>query len=396
MVQGDVVAYNIAAFLATLFLLEFGADKFIDHTAVVARRTGLSETIIGLLTAGGEWEELAVVVASLARGRSSLAIGNIIGAAVSNILGAFSLGLLFYERGKPVEFDRSSRIYSLLLLVLTTFVTPITYFTRETIWLVCGALLIAIFGVYVISVGFAISRGVLTAPEASDDDSSDDDSSDGRSTADVTDQRSISPDQIEILPNDPAPTESDEEKHPTINSVPAPAASTPAAAPLPRAPRRKQHNLRYHLFYLFLGFLAICLAGYVLSQAATNITDQFGISDVLFGVIILAIATTLPEKFVAVMSGSRGHIGILVANTVGSNIFLLALCAGIIMVDTKGTLDGGNVTIPELAVLWASTLGFVFTVWFGGKFCRWIGAVMLACYIAFIVCEFTVIHRIAD
>lgn len=393
MAQGDVVAYNIAAFLATLFLLEFGADKFIDHTAIVARRTGLSETIIGLLTAGGEWEELAVVVASLARGRSSLALGNIIGAAVSNILGAFSLGLLFHEKGKPIKFDRSSRIYSIVLLVLTTFITPITYFSRKTIWLVCGALLIAVFGAYILSVGIAISRGVLTAPEASDSDSSDDDSSDGSSTVGGAERRSTSPNEVGILPSDPALP--DEEKPPSSDEVaPPPAPVTPAAAPPSRAPRRKRHHLRYHVFYLFLGFLAICLAGYVLSQAATNIIDQFGISDVLFGVIILAIATTLPEKFVAVMSGSRGHTGILVANTVGSNIFLLALCAGIIMVDTKGTLDGGNVTIPELAVLWASTVGFVFTVWFGGKFCRWIGAVMLAGYIAFIICEFTVIHRI--
>jgi Ca2+/Na+ antiporter len=146
---------------------------------------------------------------------------------------------------------------------------------------------------------------------------------------------------------------------------------------------------------LFFGFLAICLTGYVLSQAATNITDQFNISDVLFGVIILAIANTLPDKLAAVISGSRGHTGILVANTVGSNIFLLAFCIRIILVDTKGTLDGGNVTIPELAVLWASTVGFVLTVWFGGKFCRWIGVVIPACYAAFIVCEFTVTHRIA-
>ncbi|KAH8686157.1 Sodium/calcium exchanger protein-domain-containing protein [Tricladium varicosporioides] len=395
MAQGEVVAYNIAAFLATLFLLEFGADKFIDHTAIVARRTGLSETIIGLLTAGGEWEELAVVVASLARGRSSLALGNIIGAAVSNILGAFSLGLLFYEKGKPITFDRSSRIYSIVLLVLTTFITPITYFSRRIIWLVCGALLITGFGAYILSVGIAISRGVLTAPEASDSDSSDDDSSDEASTVRGGEGRLTCPDQVGISPSDPAlpnakkPSASDE-------VAPRPALVTLAPTPPSPTPRRKQHNLRYHLFYLFLGFLAICLAGYVLSQAATNITDQFGISDVLFGVIILAIATTLPEKFVAVMSGSRGHTGILVANTVGSNIFLLALCAGIIMLDTKGTLDGGNVTISELVVLWASTLGFVFTVWFGGRFCRWIGAVMLACYIAFIVCEFTVIHRIAN
>ena len=339
--------------------------------------------------------QLAVVVASLARGRSSLALGNIVGAAVSNILGAFSLGLLFYERGKPIEFDRSSRIYSIILLVLTTFVTPITYFSRKTIWLNCGALLITVFVAYITSVGIAIIRGVLTAPEPSDDDSSEDDFSDGRSSDDATERRSIIADQTEILPNDPTLARSDEEKPPTSDAVPTPPAElTPAEAPPPSAPRRKQHNLRYHVFYLFLGFLAICLSGYVLSHAATNITDQFGISDVLFGVIILAIATTLPEKFIAIMSGSRGQTGILVANTVGSNIFLLALCAGIIMVDTKGSLDGGNVTIPELVVLWASTVGIVFTVWFGGRFCRWIGAVMLACYIAFVVCEFTVIHRV--
>ncbi|EHK20929.1 uncharacterized protein TRIVIDRAFT_202330 [Trichoderma virens Gv29-8] len=120
MAQADVVAFNIGAFVSTLFLLEFGADKFIAYTAVVAGRIGVSEVIIGLLTVGAEWEELAVVIASLAQGRSSLAIGNVIGAAISNILGVFSLGLLCYERGKTVEFDRSSRIYSLMTLVLTT------------------------------------------------------------------------------------------------------------------------------------------------------------------------------------------------------------------------------------------------------------------------------------
>src|SRR5690242_18055378 len=105
--------------------------------------------------------QLAVILASLARGRSSLAIGNIIGAAVSNILGAFSLGLLFYERGKAVHFDRSSRIYSLILLVLTTLVVPIAYFPAHIIWLVCGSILIAIFVIYLLIVGVAITRGIL-------------------------------------------------------------------------------------------------------------------------------------------------------------------------------------------------------------------------------------------
>ncbi|KAK4158999.1 hypothetical protein QBC43DRAFT_273442 [Cladorrhinum sp. PSN259] len=409
MADASVVAYNIATFIATLFLLEFGADKFIDHTAVIARRTGLSETIIGLVTAGGEWEELAVIIASLARGRSSLAIGNIIGAAVSNILGAFSLGLLFYEKGKEIQFDKSARIYSLILLVLTTFVVPITYFPARIIWLVCGSILIAIFVIYLLVVGVAIARGLLTAPEDSDSDSDSDSSSDGGGDLDARSMAEMPNPVLNDAHNntpcglDHAPAASnlepvvagDEDKNIECASAGLSRAMT-AARPEQARPRRSRHGLSYHCGFLLLGLLAICLAGYVLSQAATNITDQFGISDVLFGVIILAIATTLPEKFMAVMSGHRGHPGILVANCAGSNVFLLTLCVGIIMVDTKGTLDGGNVTIPELVVLWVSTLGLTLTVWFGAKFSRWIGAIMLAGYIAFIVLEFVVIHRVVD
>lgn len=58
MANGDLIAFNVASFICALFVLEFGADKFIDHTAIVARRTGISQAIIGLLTAGAEWEEV--------------------------------------------------------------------------------------------------------------------------------------------------------------------------------------------------------------------------------------------------------------------------------------------------------------------------------------------------
>ena len=337
--------------------------------------------------------QLAVVVASLARNRASLAVGNIVGSAISNILGAFALGILFHKGGSPIVFDRSARIYSLVLLVLTTFVTPITYFSIRLIWLVCGSLLIAFFAVYLASVGWAISKGTLTAPEDSDDDSSDDDSDErsdltaGRGDEavnvvepPVTDKSSAnSPDQPDTTVSTTVPTK--ETREPPVDSS--------------QAVRPKRHGLRYHVGYLVLGFLAICLAGYVLSHAATTFTDELGISDVLFGVIILSIATTLPEKFIAILSGHRGQVGILVANTAGSNIFLLSLCSGIVMLETSGKLDKGNVNIPELGVLWASTLAFTLTVWLSGRFTRWISAAMLLAYVAFIILEFTVIHNVA-
>ncbi|EGX88466.1 Sodium/calcium exchanger membrane region [Cordyceps militaris CM01] len=356
--HAGVVAFNIGAFVSSLFLLEFGADKFIAHTSIVAARIKISEVIIGLVTAGAEWEELAVVVGSLAQGRSSLALGNVIGAAISNILGAFSLGLLFYGQGEVVGFDRSSRIYSLLLLVLTTAVTPLVYWSAAITWLAGGIVLIAAFVVYFLLIAVAIGKGVLTAPADSDSDSDDDDDDDDDDANSVSSRTTLLNDGTTARQS------------------------------------RRRHGLGYHALYLVSGFLAICLAGYILSQAATNITDELGMSDILFSVVILAIATTLPEKFIAVMSGSRGHPGILVANCAGSNIFLLSLCCGIIMVGTRGALDKGTVTIAELSVLWLSTVAFTATVWFGGSYARWIGVAMLASYVAFIILEFTVIHAI--
>ncbi len=54
----DILIFNIAVFIAAIFLLDYGADKFIEHTAIVASRIGVSQTLVALLTAGAEWEEV--------------------------------------------------------------------------------------------------------------------------------------------------------------------------------------------------------------------------------------------------------------------------------------------------------------------------------------------------
>jgi Ca2+/Na+ antiporter len=56
----NTILYDVATFVTALFLLESGADRFIDHTAIVACRLGISETLIALVTAGAEWEEVSL------------------------------------------------------------------------------------------------------------------------------------------------------------------------------------------------------------------------------------------------------------------------------------------------------------------------------------------------
>lgn len=58
MSQSGTIIYNACCLVCSLFVLEHGADKFIDHTAIVAKKVGVSQSIVALLTAGAEWEEV--------------------------------------------------------------------------------------------------------------------------------------------------------------------------------------------------------------------------------------------------------------------------------------------------------------------------------------------------
>ena len=55
----NVICFNTATFIAAVVLLDIGTDKFVDHTAIIAQRLGVSATLIALLTAGAEWEEVS-------------------------------------------------------------------------------------------------------------------------------------------------------------------------------------------------------------------------------------------------------------------------------------------------------------------------------------------------
>ena len=165
-----VTFFNIGAFICAVFVLHYGADLFVDHTVIVARRLGLNQTLIALLTAGAEWEELAVVIAALAQHKPSLALGNVIGSCISNILGAFSLGLLF----RPFsEFDQSARVYSLVQLAITAaVVTSLATAGPAKMGKIGGSILVSSFVIYILSVAWSIYRGIVKLPEGDDDEES--------------------------------------------------------------------------------------------------------------------------------------------------------------------------------------------------------------------------------
>ena len=59
LVMDASIVYDIASLICALFVLEKGADVFVDHTVVLAGKTGIPQSAIALLTAGAEWEEVS-------------------------------------------------------------------------------------------------------------------------------------------------------------------------------------------------------------------------------------------------------------------------------------------------------------------------------------------------
>ncbi|KAI5476828.1 hypothetical protein MNV49_007124 [Pseudohyphozyma bogoriensis] len=296
--------------------------------------------------------QLAVVVASLANGERGLALGNVVGSNIANILGSFSLGLLVIP---TTAFDRSAKAYATILLAISAAVVVLSQIAGgKAMGRVAGGVLVGVFGVYVASIAVGIRMGMMEAPEDSDSESdSDSDTSDSDSDDEVGEPPSVVP-----------PT------------------STTPLLPKP-APRRRPKSTLHHIVLLLLSTLALSLSGYLLSKSCTSFASLLHFPPSSVGLTILSLATTLPEKVVAVYAGARGQPGILVANTVGSNVFLLTLVLGVCLLWRPQRGVEEKVRVEDAVVLLASAGALALLTWMG-KTRKSVGALLLVGYALYI------------
>lgn len=77
------------------------------------------------------------------------------------------------------------------------------------------------------------------------------------------------------------------------------------------------------IFWFIAGLLLLILSSRALVWAATAIAQQLGVSDLVIGLTIIAIGTSLPELAASIASVLKGHHEIAIGNVIGSNIFNL-------------------------------------------------------------------------
>lgn len=80
--------------------------------------------------------------------------------------------------------------------------------------------------------------------------------------------------------------------------------------------------------WLVIGLLILLVSAQVLVYAATTIAHKLGVSDMIIGLTIVAVGTSLPELAATIGSAIKGHPDIAIGNVVGSNILnILAVLA---------------------------------------------------------------------
>ena len=135
------------------------------------------------------------------------------------------------------------------------------------------------------------------------------------------------------------------------------------------------------------GVALLVAGGNLLVHAAVDVATAAGLSHLAIGLTVIAFGTTVPELATSVVAARRGEGDIAVGNAVGSVFFNTACVLGLASAIRPMSIswDVCWVKLPVMIVLVLALVPFMRT---GSRVARWEGAVLLACYIAFVVYSF--------
>jgi cation:H+ antiporter len=134
-----------------------------------------------------------------------------------------------------------------------------------------------------------------------------------------------------------------------------------------------------------IGLLLLILSSRLLVWSAVEIAGGLGVSDLIIGLTVVAVGTSLPELASSILAARKGEDDLALGNILGSNLFNTLAVVGIAgAIRELGT--GGEVLSRDLPVMAFLTLG-LFVVCYGfrgpGRISRLDGALLLATFIGY-------------
>ena len=111
---------NIVFLIAGLAFILVGANMLTDGASSIAKRWGVSELVIGLTVVafGTSAPELVISIVSAINGSAELAIGNVVGSNIFNVLAIIGITAIF----APIKIERSIMTKDIPLVLLSALV----------------------------------------------------------------------------------------------------------------------------------------------------------------------------------------------------------------------------------------------------------------------------------
>lgn len=143
--------------------------------------------------------------------------------------------------------------------------------------------------------------------------------------------------------------------------------------------------VRRALFWLMVGLALLIVSSRILVWGAVEIAHGFGVSDLIIGLTVVAVGTSLPELASSVIATRKGEHDIALGNVLGSNLFNTLAVVGIAgMIHPMAV--GPEVFTRDILVMAALTVS-LFVISYGfrgpGRINRIEGAVLMACYLGY-------------
>ena len=146
-------------------------------------------------------------------------------------------------------------------------------------------------------------------------------------------------------------------------------------------------SLKVGIMWLVFGLILLIASSRLLVWGAVGVANSFGVSDLIIGLTIVALGTSLPELAASVMAARKGEHDIAIGNVVGSNMFNLLAVIGIAVIIAPMNSIPLEVLQRDWTIMLLLTIAlFVMAYGFkgrNGRINRVEGTILILCYIAY-------------
>lgn len=360
--------------LGMVFLIK-GADLFVNGASGIAKKLKVSPFVIGatIVAIGTSLPELTVSVVSAIHGSTDMALGNVVGSNMFNMLMALGITALIC----PVLIkDNVKKIDAPVLIIITACLLIFSYdrflngYDSNFISRTESLILLGIVGFY-LYINIKNARKM----KAQDDV--------------VKNIEKLHKQQEKAIKQSLEDGEINTVNQQKIDALVEKTVEAEENAILISSNTQTHKHTKitnktwFLIVNLLIGLAGVVFGGECVSSTAKFLALKIGMSEMLVGVTIVAIGTSLPELIVSIVSAKSGNTDIALGNVIGSNIVNIGLVLALsgifkfIPLTTAGLID--------LIILFVSTFILCAFIWWSKKIGRLNGTILTLLYIAYMV-----------